>query len=376
MDFFKSNDSKRSDPANLSETVRLLNASRKFKDVHAALLGYLTNHPEKAESWMYRALALAVEMIQGPRADVMTALEYAADLSQRTHNPNDLVATADMLLARSHFDRVGPLLDEAMAKVPHRGEPILISIALASRTRDPRRMADSVERLLSLGWPGMDERVRAEADNQVQALSTSLRELGNVKAADELKRNLEESQARDLFVRLTWDGHADLDLSVKEPLGVTASYQTPRTVFGGALVQNGYGNHPEEIYVCPRSFDGDYEISVSSIWTNASKPVTRLTLEVIAHEGTPAERKQVIQLSPDAPGKPVVVHLTGGRRKRVLPYFDPVASFWETIDHAKAQKPTRPANRTGRVGKAAGAPSARSQTSSPASAPAKAQRQP
>jgi hypothetical protein len=359
----------RTNPSNLSETLRLLNVSRKFQDVHAALLGYLFNHPDKAESWMYRALALAIELVQGSRADVKTALAYAADLARRSHNPNDLVATADMLLSRGYFERVGPLLDEAMTKVPHRGEPILESIMLASKTRDPSRMADSVDRLLSLGWPGMDEVARAEAVSQVEALITTLRELGNTKAADELKVKFDVSQARDLFVRLSWDGYADFDLRVTEPYGVTTSSEMQRSVFGGALLQNGYGKHPEEVYVCPRGFDGDYQIGVSTIWTDPSKPVTRLSLEVITHEGTPDEKKQVFELRPDKPVKPVVAHLSGGRRKVVLPYFDPVASFWEAVQ--RARKPGRPPARNAPANKnPAGAPSSSGASAAPTSKPA------
>ena len=44
----------------------------------------------------------------------------------------------------------------------------------------------------------------------------------------------------------------------------------PRTVFGGALIKNGYGIHPEEIYVCPRGFNGKYTIRVSNIWADPS----------------------------------------------------------------------------------------------------------
>ena len=102
--------------------------------------------------------------------------------------------------------------------------------------------------------------------------------------ADTLLAKLAQAEARDLFIRLTWDGDADYDLAVEEPLGATASYQTPRTVFGGSLVKNGYGSHPEEVYVCPRGFDGDYKVRITTIYTNPSKPVTHLTLETIAHE--------------------------------------------------------------------------------------------
>ena len=79
------------------------------------------------------------------------------------------------------------------------------------------------------------------------------------------------SEARDLFIRLTWTGDADFDLAVDEPLGATATYLTPRTVFGGSIVKNGYGRHPEEVYVCPRGFDGDYTIKVETIYNNPDK---------------------------------------------------------------------------------------------------------
>ncbi len=98
-----------------------------------------------------------------------------------------------------------------------------------------------------------------------------------------------------------------------------------RTVFGGSIVKNGYGNHPEEIYVCPRGFDGNYAVRISTVYTNPEKPPTRLTLETITHEGTSQEQKQSYELTPVNAGQAVVVHLTGGRRKNVLPFFSPLA---------------------------------------------------
>ena len=38
---------------------------------------------------------------------------------------------------------------------------------------------------------------------------------------------------------------------------------------------------------------------LNMIYTNPAKPVTRLTLEAITHEGTPGEKKQTFDLSPD-----------------------------------------------------------------------------
>jgi hypothetical protein len=325
-DYYRTDDKDRTDPDRLRGLVQDLNQLGRFRDVDAALRGYLKNHPKLAEPWMYEALAWAIDLNHGSAADVKTALNYAADLAQRTHNPNHLLSAADKLFFKGHYQRVGTLLDETMPKVPHRAEPVILSINLARKLNDPVRMADSVERLLSLGWPGPDELFRIEARNQIEAMAKSLREQDRAKDADSLLAKLTASESRDVFVRLSWDGEADFDLEVAEPLGITASYTIPRTVFGGSLLSNGFGSHPEEVYVCPRGFDGKYKVSVSTIFTNPSKPVTRLTLETIVHEGTAQEKKQTCNLDPDKRNEPIVVTLTGGRRTSVMPFIEPLAS--------------------------------------------------
>jgi hypothetical protein len=351
--YYRSDDKDRTDPERLRRTLRDLNRIGKPRELHAALIGYLENHSKLAEPWMYEALASAIELNQGSAGDVKKALYYAADLAQQTHNPNHLVSAADQLLYRGYLERVGPLLDEAISLVPHCCDPMSMSILLAQKTSDPKRMASSVDDLLSLGWPGRDEYFRLESGNQVETLASSLEEGGRTQEAQELRSKLTASQARDVFVRLTWDGDADFDLLVEEPLGVTASYQNPRTVFGGAILKNGYGSHPEEVYVCPRGFAGDYTIRVSTIYTNPEKPVTRLTLETITHEGTLGEKKQSLDLNPDKPGKPVVVHLDSGRRKKVLPYVDSFAELMKAA--APALKNAKPPARAKGVAQKGGA---------------------
>jgi hypothetical protein len=309
----------------LRETVGLLNANKKFRDVRAVLTGFLTYHSKAAEPWMYSALALAIRMNGGSQTDVRTALGYAADLAARSREPNAVVSVADQLLLDNELpDRAGALLDQAADLVPHRAEPLMMSINLARKTKDPKRMGDAIARLLSLGWPGVDDTVRRDARKQAEALARTLREEDRGTEADALLARLPDAEARDLFLRLTWLGDADLDLVVEEPLGATARYRTPRTVFGGSIVKNGYGKHPEEVYVCPRAFDGEYAVRVETIYNNESNPAVRATLEVITHEGTAREHKQThtIALGSKAPA-PVKVTLTGGRRTTVLPFVAP-----------------------------------------------------
>lgn len=300
--------------------------NKKPVDVEAVLRGYLTHHAKNAEPWMYEALAIAIKANKGKDADVKQALGYAADLAERSRNPNHLVSTADLLFVYGYYERVGALLDQAAEKVPHRGEPLLISIKLAQKTKDPERMAASVDRLLSLGWPGSDEQVRRDARKEVDALARTLREEGRGPEADKLMARLEQSEARDLFVRLTWVGDAGLSLAVDEPLGTTAVYPaSPRTVFGGSIVKEGYGAHPESVYVCPRGFDGPYTIRVNTLYNNPEKPALEARLEVISHEGTSQEHREThtLKLTSKKGFEPVVVRLTGGQRKTVLPLLSP-----------------------------------------------------
>ncbi len=295
---------------------------------------------------MYEALALAIEMDGGKPEDVRRALDHAADMAQRSHNPNHLVSAADKLLLKGFTDRVGPLLDEAMEKVPHRAEPILMSMMLARKLHDPARMTVAIERLLSLGWPGQDEFFRAEARKQVALLAKSLKEEGRGADAGKLTAALPGSEARDLYVRLAWDGNADYDLIVEEPLGATVSRDMPRSVFGGALVKEGRGSRPEEIYACPRGFDGDYTIRIMTVADDPARPSTRLTLEVVTHDGAAAERKRTYSLTPGDPkAKPIVATLKDGRRTRVLPFVSPTAvrdAVQEVLEERAAKARSKP----------------------------------
>ena len=310
----------------LRQKLGILNAHKKFRDVKAILFGYLKAHPNQSAPWMYEALAIAIKLNGGDEKDIHQSLNFAADLALQTKNPNPIISVADQLLIIGYLDRVGELLDTASEMIPHRGEPILMSINLAKKQKDPKRMGDSIDRLLSLGWPMVDDTVRRDARKQAEQLAKVRKEEGRDEEADALIARLPESEARDLFIRLTWIGDADLDLAIDEPLGATARYQTPRTVFGGSIVKNGYGTHPEEVYVCPRAFDGEYVIKVDTVYNNPAKPAIVARLEIIQHEGTSDEHKEVktIKIGKET-AEPVKITLKGGRRKQVLPFVDPNA---------------------------------------------------
>jgi hypothetical protein len=306
----------------------------------AAIKAFLTYRIKDAQPWMYEMLVKCIEARKGANgqpaakneAEVKQSIGYAARLAKKSGNPNDLVRVADMMVLRGYYGQVGDpgfqtnigeLVDLAANKVPGNFYPPLMSMKLAGHDKDPKRMADAAERLLSLGWPGYDDKIRRDVKEDVKQLADVLKVDGKGAEADSLMAQLAESEARDVFVKLTWKGEADIDISVAEPLGATAKFHNPRTVFGGSIVKNGFGNHPEEVYVCPRGFDGSYTIAVEKIvdW-DEKKPVLEATLEVILHEGTAEEQRETHKINLARPD-PIVVKLAKGRRKDVLPFIAP-----------------------------------------------------
>lgn len=313
--------------------LAFLRSTDEFTDIQAAIRSFLIHHPEQVEPWMYELLAVALVMNKGRAADVNTALGYAADLAARRKKAHELTRVADTLAMHDLHDRAGQLLDLASDLEPGNPVPMVMSMSLAERTRNPERMTQAVERFLALGWPETDETWRRETRVRVEALVKTLEEEGRSEEGARLLASLDRSEGRDLFVRLSWAGDADLSLIVDEPLGATARVASPRTVFGGALVANGYGEHPEEIYVCPRGFDGDYQIRVERLQGNPDDPARDITLEIVTREGTAEEQAESRPISLPA-SSPVVVRLEGGRRRTVLPYQAPAATDGVTVTFA------------------------------------------
>ena len=312
-----------------------LNYLRSLKDwsgVEKALTAYLKYHGKHAAPWMLGLLGDTMEINKRDPAAVKVAYGRYARMASASKDPIALIAASDALLAHKYYEievpaglggagtvRLPDLLDQAMKAAPQRPHPILMSLVLAERLKDPKRMADSAETLLSLGWPGVDGAWRVEIPKRVAALAMTLREDGRTAEARELLDRLPGLEARDVVIRLTWERGGMLDLVVDEPLGATADHFNPRTVFGGALVKEGKPRDREAVYVCPRGFSGDYVAHVKFVYNDDANPTTVASLELVTHEGTPDEKVITKRISVSKP-EPVAITLKDGRRKNVLPY--------------------------------------------------------
>lgn len=313
--------------------IGALRGRKDFVAIEKALTAYLKYFGAKhAAPWMYEQLAAAMEINGGKPADIKTAVGWGAHLALRSKDPVALIAACDQLLLRKYDEielpgkfegnlrvRLADVLDAAMTAAPHRAEPILMSLVFAENQNDPKRMAESAEHMLALGWLGRDATWRAEIPKRVRNLAKRLKAEGRETESQALLARLPAIEARDLVVRLTWTGDAALDLVVDEPFGVSCDHFTPRTVFGGALIKEGRGRDKEAVYVCPRAFDGDYTIHVKTLFNDPKKPAQIAKIEIVTHEGTDNEKVVSRSISLTKPS-PVVIRMEGGRRKEVLPY--------------------------------------------------------
>ena len=320
-------------PRDILEVVLELKRKGLMPEVEAALRSYLNQGRFVREPWMYEMLAVALDYNRADESHIRQALGYAAyiaGLPGDRGTPGSLVTIAELMAARgfdevtinvpedgrrvSRLIRLGDLLDDAAERLPNRAEPRIRSIELAERQGDAERMSRAIEGLFALGWPGTDEAWRSEARLRVTSLARRLRAEGRASDAEAMLDRLDKADQRDLYARLTWDGFGDLDLLVDEPLGATARVATPRTVFGGALVKNGRGSDAEEVYTCPKGFDGTYTFRVDLVVEDPDDPITAATLEVIAHEGTDAEDVRTFAIDPKAP-EPFTIKLANRYRQ-------------------------------------------------------------
>ncbi len=141
--------------------------------------------------------------------------------------------------------------------------------------------------------------------------------------AKEFEAALNEAVERDVFVRVRWTGGADIDILVEEPSGSICSLRCARTSGGGVMLGDGFSHVGddgskayEEVYVCPKGFDGTYRVLVRRVWGKVT--AGKVNVEVIKHyRGRNAERiAKMVTLKKDE--ALVVFDLEEGRRTEPL----------------------------------------------------------
>ena len=274
----------------------------------------------QVQPWMYEALALAMQMNKMPQAEIERVLMSSADFAS---SPQQLVFLADYMDRLGNHQRALDLLHEASLRANGLPEAYAKALDLAVYLQDDKAIQWASLGVLGQEWPKEKAGVAVKARRNAESLLARLREEHQDAEADRFALQLKEALQRDVVVKVSWSGDADVDLMVQEPSGSVCSYRQFRTGGGGVLVGDPNGNLERaagagysEVYCCPEAFSGDYRVMLRQVWGRI--PAGRVTVDVWNHVNTDKESHfhQVIPL--DENSARVTFNLSEGRRKESL----------------------------------------------------------
>ncbi len=197
----------------------------------------------------------------------------------------------------------------------------------ASRLSVPKISMASGGRLLGVishAWSREEQNIYYIAMRVAKATLEELKNAGDESAYAAFQSELDKAMIRDVVVRATWTGDADVDLIVEEPGGTVCSLHEPQTTGGGICLGDTYADYEQaddtgftEDYVCPKAFAGSYRVRIRKVW--GKLVAGKVTIDVYKNYGTEQELYER-QHDPVTEGSDSVVifELENGRRTEPL----------------------------------------------------------
>ena len=298
----------------MCDVVHRLHAAKKIDAVIACLSAALIHG--QAQPWMYTVLALELQQAGRPQEEIERALLSTVDFS--AVNVSNLLYSAATLTRFGAKDRALAMYRQASTVDPTRLEPYALGLKLAGEAKDADGVAWAAAGILQRAWNPGYETLHRDADAIAHEMEATLREKGDVEAADRLTAAVAEGRIRDLVIELSWSGKADLDLLVEEPGGAICSAENPTTTGGGIFTHDGFGADPSDThdnYVCPQGMSGDYRVTVRHILGEVVGK--RAILKITRYQGTSREIEERFTIKLSDHDKVVRVSLTNGRLKEL-----------------------------------------------------------
>ena len=242
----------------------------------------------QTQPWMYEMLAVMMQEAGSPPEEVERVALSVADFGNATYE--------SMMYSGAYlrkFDRAAAAIRmyrQAARMAPDRPEPYALSLRIASTTGVPDDAIWAACGVLRNAWGVDHERLHEQAEDLLTDTVKNLQKAKQDEQIAQLQSQAAEARRRDLQVRLQWYGTADLDLSVEDPAGGVASFETRESAGGGALLNAGFGpHHCLEEFVCPLGFSGHYTLRVNR---DSGKLVSdRAVLTIVTHAGSASEKK-------------------------------------------------------------------------------------
>ena len=267
--------------------------------------------------WVYEALAIALRESGGSPAEIERAEVAAIDLEPA--DGHGFLKAANTMAEMKRYNMALAFCKQAAHLEPNTSAPFESAIKFAELADDTKAMDWAVSNLMKQDWPTDNKDLQELALIKSEALARKLRQPGNDQAQNAATASIKEKGRRDLVIKLAWQGDADLDLQVKEPVGSICNPTNTQTVGGGVFLGDSLTEAGLETYTAAEAFKGNYEIRVKKVWgkTLGDKAQVR----IIHNQGTAQQHEDIfsIDLTKNAP---LVVKVAEGRRKE-LAYVSP-----------------------------------------------------
>jgi tetratricopeptide (TPR) repeat protein len=274
---------------------------------------------DRAEPWMYEALAVALEAAGRPREDVERALLSTADFAS---SPADLVMLANYLARFGSPARAIRLCKQVVNIDPANREAYALAMTLAARSDDVDTLGWACPGVLSHEWPADQQEIFTKAARLSKSLIDRLQKDGRADDAVAFRAAVNRALVRDLELELTWNGDADVDLIVEEPSGTVCSLSSPRSTSGGTLLADSdapadrANTTHRERYVATEAFPGTYRVLVRRAWGKVAADT--VTATVVLNRGTDHEQKLRRQVVVRADDAMLTIEVPHGRRQEPL----------------------------------------------------------
>ena len=267
--------------------------------------------------WVYEALAIALRESGGSPAEIERAEVAAIDLEPA--DGNGFLKAANTMAEMKRYTMALAFCKQAAHLEPNTSAPFEAAIKFAELADDTKAMDWAVSNLMKQDWPADNKDLQELALIKSEALARKLRQPGNDQAQNAATASIKEKGRRDLVIKLAWQGDADLDLQVKEPVGSICNPTNTQTVGGGVFLGDSLTEAGLETYTAAEAFKGNYEIRVKKVWgkTLGDKAQVR----IIHNQGTAQQHEDIfsVDLTKNAP---LVVKVAEGRRTE-LAYVSP-----------------------------------------------------
>src|SRR5690606_14020439 len=192
-----------------------------------------------SQPWMYEVLADSMTFAGRPQEEVQRVVLSLTDFGNA--NLQSMMVSGAYLTRFGRDEAALRMYRQASRMAPERAEPYIMGLRLARKLKQADDVGWAAAGVLEHGWTADSAQLHREAENAALQAEEWLRQAGEDESAEKLTQSIAAAKVRDLEIKLTWNGTADLDLLIEEPTGSVCSFESPETIGGGIHLHDGYG---------------------------------------------------------------------------------------------------------------------------------------